>query len=430
MVLEKVNGCTQTDIARAVGVSQSAVAFVLGAGRTADPRHVNSRLRRRILDTARRMNYRPHRQAQLLRGVRSGIIGALGFAGPTQFAAQRAEAIARAVQAAGYQLLSSNVEWYRDGMSTACAAMLDARVEGVILVSPSAVLAEEHWQCFQRHGISVVALSGVELPGVPQVRADIRQGMHDLTRHLLGLDHRHLAFLTHWADRTRRPAYSWPVIERIDGFREAIMAAQGKMRNCWLGARGRRGKRDREGVTRRIMGEVISSDLPFSFENPYRSGEEAMALLLEQGLLPDAVLCTNDDWALGALTACSTRGVQVPEDVAVTGFDGALFSAHGTTPLTTMVQPLEEMAQKAVQMLTVKIQGKSLPSGEELVRMPCRLAVRRSCGTKEKSPATNTDKADRPLPRPAPSAPPRAGRAFISSSCWSSSPSSPSWRPC
>lgn len=95
---------------------------------------------------------------------------------------------------------------------------------------------------------------------------------------------------------------------------------------------------------------------------------------------PEAVACSNDDWALGALTACAEAGARVPADIALTGFDNILVGNYGAVPLTTVAQPIEQMTNKAVELLVKQVRGEKLSASEELVKMPCQLVVRHSCG--------------------------------------------------
>ena len=127
--------CTQNDLAKAVGVSQRAVASVVGTAAGDVNIRVSPRTRQRILSAAKRLGYHPHRQAQILRGGKSGIIGILQFGGITPFAAERGIAVAQAVRKAEFDVLACDVQWY-EGAAAACTRLLDARVEGVLLSWP------------------------------------------------------------------------------------------------------------------------------------------------------------------------------------------------------------------------------------------------------------------------------------------------------
>lgn len=365
-----------TQLGIELGISRSTVAAVLSQQPGAKLR---PETRKRVLATARRLEYRPHRYAQIMRKGRSGIVGMIQFGGVMQFGTQRALYVAKAINASGFELLSSDVLWHHKGVSAACTAMLDARVEGVLLVSP--YLTELELERFRKAKIPIVSLSGMRLTGIPQVVADVRQGVFDLTRHLFRLGHRHLTLLTGSLNKTQAETRFWPSMERIRGFREAVEKEGGHVDFA-----------ARSPVTTRLDGEargviVCEGNADFWID-PYRIGEVAMSKLLRNGQRPDAALCSNDDWALGALAACADAGVRVPEDMAVTGFDNSIFSNYGTTRLTTVAQPIETMAQRAVDILVGMIRGEIAHAKNLLVKMPCKLMVRQSCGASARQPET------------------------------------------
>lgn len=362
-------GVRQIDIARACGLSRTAVAYAL------NPRFqwkVSQENRQRILQTARRLGYRPNKPAQLMRGVRSGVIGMIQCAAVGQLATQRTYHVAHAVKAAGYELLANDTVCFRGGVKAACAAMLDAHVEGVILVSPAEWLPREVLDHFRNADIPVVALSGVRLPDVPQVASNHRQGMIDLVRHLLRIGHRRLALLTAFSTTRQDDVHCWPILNRIDGFREAVLDAGGSLLPG--GAAGF------DAPDGRPQGWVMLHEPPTDWGDPYQVGYEAGRHFLRQGHRPDVLVAGNDDWAMGLLRACAECGLAIPADIAVTGFDGAVFSAYGPVPLTTVAQPLHLMARRSVDWLIRLIRGQEFSLQEQRQLLPCELIVRQSCG--------------------------------------------------
>ncbi|MCG3149140.1 MAG: Catabolite control protein A [Verrucomicrobiae bacterium] len=341
---------TLRDIASKAELSISTVSHILN-GR---PQHYSEKTRHKVERIARRLGYRPNRYAQVMRRQRSGLIGIIQHAGLLQAAVQKANHAALAVVNAGYEPLNADVLWRPAGIQTVCASMLDARVEGVLLVDAPASFPLEELTRFQRAKIPVVALGGGQYRGVPQVRVDARQGMRDLTRHVIALGHRPLCLLTTRCD----PATLWPAVERAEGFREACAAA---------------------GLAE-ADAEIIAGGSPNEAMHPYQNGREAMRELLRRERLPRAVLCSNDDWAIGALAACAERGIRVPEEVAVTGFDNSLIGEYCMVPLTTVAQPTALIAREAVAILMQLIAGEAVAPERLLVRVPGQLVVRRSCG--------------------------------------------------
>src|SRR5207248_6042661 len=107
-------------------------------------------------------------------------------------------------------------------------------------------------------------------------------------------------------------------------------------------------------------------------------GANVIASLLDRGRdLPRAVVCANDQTALGAMHALARRGIGVPHDVAVTGFDDVPVARHLHPPLTTVRQPMQELGATAFDVLYSKI---STGKGDSDVVLPVQLIIRESCG--------------------------------------------------
>lgn len=349
---------TQRQVAQEAGVSQRAVAFAVSDSPSAHA-ELRPATRQRILAVAARLGYRKNRYAQTMRGGRSGLIGVLHNTGLLQVAMLKTTAAAEAIFAAGYRPLSGDALWApslegRNGLTTVCDTLLDARVEGVILIHMQ--LDASNRDRLLAAGMPIAQISGsTPITGVPNVRADVRQGMTALVRHLLSLGHRRLTLLSYQRPGETR---NWSTRERQGAFLATLRAA---------------GIRD---------GRVLAATIPhIGWEDPYAVGRDLMARLLSAGApLPDAVICQNDDWAHGALAACTDAGVRVPEDLAIAGFDGSPLSGYGAVPLTTVAQPCRELASKSVGLLVRMIRGEKMKVSERLIKLPCEVVVRRSCG--------------------------------------------------
>jgi len=109
------------------------------------------------------------------------------------------------------------------------------------------------------------------------------------------------------------------------------------------------------------------------------AGHAAARRVLARRPLPDAVVCANDEIALGALLAAEEAGLSVPVDVAVTGWDDVMASRYARPSLTTVRQPMRELGERAARRLHDRIEGGS-PSPHHDV-LPTRLVIRASCGT-------------------------------------------------
>ena len=117
-----------------------------------------------------------------------------------------------------------------------------------------------------------------------------------------------------------------------------------------------------------------------------RSGEDAAARLLadfggvsgNDGALPDAIVCANDQMAIGVLRTLSTRNIRAPQDVAVVGFDDIFPATLCDPPLTTVRQPIRGIGERACERLLERIADPALPT--EVALLPTELVIRSSCG--------------------------------------------------
>ena len=111
-------------------------------------------------------------------------------------------------------------------------------------------------------------------------------------------------------------------------------------------------------------------------------GREAVARLIARNQQVDAIFCGSDQIARGAVDALRDRGVRVPNDIAVVGFDNwEIIAAATRPPLTTVDMNLYELGRQAGLRLLDRIDGKDARDGEGVVRLPCTLVVRDSCGS-------------------------------------------------
>jgi LacI family transcriptional regulator len=179
-------------------------------------------------------------------------------------------------------------------------------------------------------------------------------GMRELTGHLLdGHGYRDLAFVAGPEDSADSNA-------RLAGFRAA------------LAERG-----------------LPGAEVPvFHGDFTTAGGVAVVADVLRRRAVPRAVVCANDQTAIGAMSALGRAGLRVPADVAVTGFDGVHIGRHVHPGLTTVAQPMRELGETAVRLLQRRIgRPPAVPHGEvgpaDPVELPVRLQLRGSCGCPE-----------------------------------------------
>jgi DNA-binding LacI/PurR family transcriptional regulator/C4-dicarboxylate-specific signal transduction histidine kinase len=197
---------------------------------------------------------------------------------------------------------------------------------------------------------------GLQVPDVTSILIDNRSGMDALIEHLIAIHGcRRLAFL---AGPTQNPDAE----QRLDVYRSVL------------------GRHAIELDPQLIVEGNTIIDY-FSA----RMGQRSMGVLLERGVRFDAVIAANDSMALGALEVLRARGIRVPRDVLLTGFDDVVQARIANPPLTTVRQPLERMAALAVQQVMEQMEGGEVPACFD---MPGEFVPRASCGCA--NPALNT----------------------------------------
>jgi LacI family repressor for deo operon, udp, cdd, tsx, nupC, and nupG len=222
--------------------------------------------------------------------------------------------------------------------------MLLARgVAGIIFISglhADSTADPSRYTALVDRGLPIVLVNGTRPDlAVPCLSADDAGAVHSAVSHLAALGHTRFGLAV-------GPSRFVPVARKVEAFREAM------------------------GADPRLEG--IEEYTLFSVEG----GHAAASRLLDAGVT--AVLCASDLMALGAIRAVRSRGLEVPGDVSVVGYDDSPFMAFTDPPLTTIRQPVAAMAQAAVQTLVDAITGHRTPPGEYL--FAGELVVRGSTG--------------------------------------------------
>lgn len=322
------------DIAKAVGVTQTTVANAL-AGRG----NVSEATRKRILQCAQEMQYRPN---VLARGLAKKKTWTLGFLLPTianPFYPEIAEEIERIAHTRDYQLLLCNTH-YDFALGRQHLDRLVSRwVDGIIVMGSSMDIVDIT-HAFQG-GLSTVLCDWQENEdslGLPQVKGDFYQAGKLAAEHLLSLGHRRMAIIV---DEPQQAL-------RLEGFRAALQ---------------------KDGLA--LPHEMIQQG-----HSTLESGYLAAKKLLSMDQPPSAIFATTDWMAIGALEAAREMELQVPQDLSVVGLDDIVVGAHISPPLTTIAMPKNQLAQEATEMLLQQIDGKS--DYQSAVLIPPILRLRRS----------------------------------------------------
>ncbi|QKJ20576.1 LacI family DNA-binding transcriptional regulator [Microbacterium hominis] len=325
------------DVADRAGVSISTVSNALNR-----PHLVSERLVERVRSAADQLGYVPLQAAQQLRAGRSGLLGmtVINIANP--FFGDMVAGAEDAASAAGLRILVGNSSDDAAKERDHLELFERVQVEGA-LVSPFGETGP--WlERLRRRGIPVVLVDAIDDQGeLPSVSFDDVAGGRLAAEHLLATGRRRLAYVG------AREAVR-QVRERLQGARAAVAAVAGAtLEPVWT--------------------ERTTSELGRAF------GEQLAARAPEDR--PDGLVVSNDHLAIGLVHGLISRGVRVPEDVAVVGYDDIEFAAIAAVPLTSVRQPAREMGRTAADLLIARINGEAGSTLGNIVYQP-ELAVRAS----------------------------------------------------
>lgn len=324
---------TIKDVAQRAGVSIATVSRVLNGYE-----HVRPAVRERVQTVIAELNYRPNRLASSFRTQQTKVVGVLLRQQRTPFSSALAYAIEDYLFGAGYRVLICSTNGDAEREEVYVRSMIDLKADGVI-IRPSASQARttRNVDMLREAGIPMVfADMWYKVPGVSGIVCDNFSGGYEGVRYLLGLGHRRIG----------------------------IIAGEGAQRQKKIDV-GNVGSERVRGIIK--ASQDLAADVELSFCNPFKTESnletgrlEAHRLLDDQ---PDvtAIFATTDMLAVGAMQAAHQRGLSVPQELSILGYDGVLESAITFPALSTMRQPIHEMGTLAARTLLEHITNKDAP---------------------------------------------------------------------
>ncbi|MFB7338267.1 LacI family transcriptional regulator [Streptomyces adustus] len=315
------------DVAERAGVSIKTVSNVVN-----NYPHVTPAMRARVQSAIDELGYRPNLTARHLRKGRTGIIAlAVPELGNPYFA-ELAGAVIDAAAEHEFTVLLDHTRGDRE-QEILVSQGLPARVIDGLILSPLELEAED----LQGRSDDVpLVLLGERVYDLPydHIAIDNVAAARCAVRHLLGRGRTRIAYLGARTDSANRPAHL-----RLAGWREELGAAGVPAPDSLVVPVGGWDRDD---------------------------GARAMAELLDSGVRPDAVFAYNDLIAIGAMRVLHERGLRVPWDVAVVGFDDLAEGRFGAVTLTTVSPDKQAIARMAVASLLRSLSGREVPGGREL----------------------------------------------------------------
>ncbi|TQS40194.1 LacI family transcriptional regulator [Cryptosporangium phraense] len=322
------------DVADAAGVSPTTVSHVL-SGR----RPVNAATAARVRQAVNRMGYVP---ASLARSLQAGSTSVIGLLIPditNGFYAELAKGVEDAAHHIGYSVILCNTEFDPAREDHYLDLIRGRFIDGMVYAAGTPPTEARLESLLGRFPIAVVDEDVTGLPQSLSAMADHYQGGRLAGEHLRQLGHRRAAVLT-------GPALLPSAAQRARGFREAFEGDVIQLEGTWL----------------------------------EQSGAELMLQCLDSdGFDRTAVFAANDQMALGALAVLHERGLAVPGDISLVGFDDIRVASLCAPPLTTVHQPAYDIGRTATaQLLQYVANGEEPPTSRHL--LPVHLEVRASTG--------------------------------------------------
>ena len=315
----KDGAVTLQDVAREVGVHTSTVSRALDPTKQ---ERVKESTRLRIVDAAGRLGYRPHMIARGLQSGRTATIGVVVADLGNTFVTPIIHGLAGAIEGAGMLPMIAETQDDHDRFANILDHMLSRRVDGIVAVATRAG-DKEILESAGRLVPVVIAARPLDDTVLPQVIHDDRRGGAMVAEHLYSLGHRVVAQLQGPPDVANFP-------RRAEGFSE-FGRSIGLVEVLVL-----------EQATRPIISE----------------GQRLMEALLEQGSeLPTAIFAHNDLMALGALAVLRAKGVGIPDDVSLVGYNDLPMVGHLSPPLTTVRYRSLEVGRAAGKMILQLLAG-------------------------------------------------------------------------
>ncbi|KHK92897.1 LacI family DNA-binding transcriptional regulator [Novosphingobium malaysiense] len=308
---------TIADVAALAGVSMMTVSRVINS----EPK-VRQSTRDAVNAAIAQLNYAPNRAARSLAGAAQIRLGLL-YSNPSE--AFLSAFIVGSLEEAGRSDVQLIVQKVEDGADLARAAerMIAGGVDGVILPPPLNEVPEV-MKVLEDSGVPTVAVATARpREGVAAITIDDRSAAREMTAHLIGLGHQRIGFIVGHPDLSASG-------ERLEGYREALVQA---------------------GIP---FDEALVRQGYFT----YRSGLDAAEILLSLDDAPSAIFASNDDMAAATVAIAHRRGMDVPGDLTVCGFDDVALATTIWPELTTIHQPIAEMSRRAVKLLVTLLRSK------------------------------------------------------------------------
>ncbi len=327
---------TMKDIARLAGVSTSTESHVINKSR-----FVSDEIAERVNNAAQQLNYAPSALARSLKMNRPKTIGMLVTTSTNPFFGEVVKGVERSCYHQGSNLILCNTEGDNQRMKASINTLLQKRVDGLLLMCST--LEGERLDVFDRYpDIPIVVMDwGPILFASDKIQDNSLQGGYMAAKHLIECGHKEIGCIT-------GPLIRHQAQMRYEGYKRALAEAGIAINPDW----------------------IVESD--FECEGGYQAFEK----LYQRGKLPSALFVSNDMMAMGVIQAASQRGLRVPDDLSLIGYDDVHIAKFMTPALTPIHQPKYRLGKAAVDTLLYRLENPDTTA--QVVQLEPTLVVRNS----------------------------------------------------
>lgn len=324
------------DVARESGYSMATVSRVVNGSTNVKPE-----TRKKILETIERLGYRPNAVARGLASKKTTTVGVVIPDISNSFFAEVARGIDDIASMYKYNIILSNSDKNTEKELTLINTLLEKQVDGLLFMGGE--VTEDHLVIFNSSSVPVVLAATKDPKNIfPSVDINHKKASFDATKAFINAGHKRIAFIS---GPLTDPLTGY---ERFQGYKQAIEEA-----------------------------EISFDDNLVRVGNyHYTSGMDAMNYFLELANKPTAVLAASDEMAVGSIHAIQDKGLSVPNDIEVRGFDNIPISSMVRPLLSTVAQPQYDIGAVAMRFLTKHINGE--PIEDQRVILEHQLIDRKS----------------------------------------------------
>jgi LacI family transcriptional regulator len=309
-----------SDVAKKAGVSSATVSRIIN-----NLSGYSENTRKKVQQAINELGFKPNAVARGLVISKTHTIGVLMPSLSSRFSFKLLKGIEKVAHERGYSVIVCNTDRNGERTMEYLRILSEKRVDGILFISEWMEKEYGDYLMELKIPVALVATETEDFP-FPSVKTDDYQASRGAVRYLIEQGHRKIGLIT------GRPEDKIAGYPRIRGYEDALTEAG-----------------------------IPSNPLSISYGDfHYNSGIESMNELLDRSPGLTAVFCTSDEMALGALSALRSYGVKVPEEISIMGYDDTQDAEMAYPTLTTVHQPIEEMGERAMDLLLSRDKNESV----------------------------------------------------------------------